>query len=462
MDQNETITPAMHLEGQKTTPNYSNIEDTTQWAINEPDQCDQLINLIDETSQATEVNEPTNESVDGPVNEPVNEPVNGPAIQPQIPIPSYLKFPQTSNHNSLLMYLGRRMTKKETRLVKGYRNEQFFNKMLNRLHTIAESKGYLKITYLTLMDGNCMFESLAHHIGHGITYRKLRQIVANYMLLFKDYKGFIPNTDISLREMFEPTNEIEYVRLRTWNDDDNDITYYKYTYDIMCQDIANVDSWERLPAQLILLVISFVFKLRINILNSEGFSNVIDAYEQSGQIDKMAKMDNINDVYLGQLGEEHYVPIDIVDPAGIVDNNRLYYTKFEVGYKKWAEQVESMKIEDYRRQQQEGERIRMRLKEYTRQRDESRFDHRNGYDHGYDHGHGYMYANRYPDDYDNEHDTERLQREFDERRDYLKWRGYYDNDPRKLEEFVRHNDDEEIYDYDEDIHDLDVKFGNIQ
>ena len=108
----------------------------------------------------------------------------------------------------------------------------------------------------------------------------------------------------------------------------------------MCQDLSNLSCWSRLPTQLILLVISYLYKIEIIIINSNlGHETTINAYESI----KIGI--TIDKVYLGHIGESHYVPIDILQENK--EFEPLFYTDAKTNLTKWGSHLESLKIKEY-------------------------------------------------------------------------------------------------------------------
>lgn len=205
-------------------------------------------------------------------------------------------------------------SKKEKELADDFRSEMFMNQQLHKLHTICRKKNLI-IPKLTNLDGNCLFESLIYH-GIAEKIGDLRLFLAKLMLLYKNDKNFLPNITESMAEMFEHINEILYVKYET----DNANHYCHYTYDVMCHDLANMYSWKRLPTELILMVISFVFNLKIVILNSlSEYENVIFITNDTSE------ENNPKIIYLGIINDLHYVPIGQKDSSGNLDYKEIYY-----------------------------------------------------------------------------------------------------------------------------------------
>lgn len=233
-----------------------------------------------------------------------------------------MNFPRTLKMTVWEQYLGRKLKKKEKELFSDMKSETSMNKMLKDLHEKVNSQG-LYVPELTKPYGNCMFESLVYH-NLMPDEDSLRNLVSLMMLKFADHKNFFPNQEESLREIFNFSNEITHVYCS------NDECFYKYTYETMCCDIVCDYSWTRLPTQLILLVISFLFKINIKIIDSStGYEFNVNSYENTTEQDK------INVIYLGHFDELHYVPLDVYQNV-INGPMQLYYHEEESNFYKWA------------------------------------------------------------------------------------------------------------------------------
>ena len=88
------------------------------------------------------------------------------------------------------------------------------------------------------------------------------------------------------------------------------------------------------------MLISYVYKLEIIVLNNMGdYVHKINAY------DSIIEKPELKKIYLGHLGESHYVPIDV-----LADGNELvplFYNKAKQELIKWALFVEDIKIKNY-------------------------------------------------------------------------------------------------------------------
>jgi hypothetical protein len=218
-----------------------------------------------------------------------------------IGISNNMSFPNTLDHDMLEYYLGRALTVEEKSIIYDYTMEEAFNDKLQDVYKFCKSKN-LHAPILTSLAGDCLFESLVY-FGIGKNVGELRKTVSLLLYIFKDYKYLIPDNDMTLKQLFDVTNEIKYVKC-------SDGKFYYYTYDTMCQDVTNMQSWTKLPTQLILMVISYVFKLKIIILNNNGnYENVINTFKPV-KTDDDNNSTKIKTIYLGHVQEAHYFPLD--------------------------------------------------------------------------------------------------------------------------------------------------------
>ncbi len=203
------------------------------------------------------------------------------------------KFPRTLITQVWEEYLNRKLFNKEIQIIEEFRNESYFNAHLANLHLNAKQKN-LFVASLTNLHGNCLFESLQFY-GLCDNIDNMRLSLAYLLYTNRNIKGlFDKNDERTLKEMFNDTNEITHVI------NDNDNLAYKYTFEIMCCDLANSFTWARLPTELIMMLISKLFKIKIIVVHDTGsYVNEID----------MSDCKNPSDVFLGHIGETHYVPL---------------------------------------------------------------------------------------------------------------------------------------------------------
>lgn len=228
----------------------------------------------------------------------------------------------SSNQQVWEYKLGRKLNKKEKDIFFSYNYEIKCNDWVRNLHENA-AKSNLYIPKLTNMDGNCIFESL-EILGVCEDHEKMRKGIAHLLCIFKDHKNLFPNETRTLEQQFNDTNEIEYVMCN------KEHTVYKYTYDVMCQDLASECSWTRLPVEIILMFISLVLNIKFEILSNKNHAYVYTI--------NMAK-DDAQVIHLGHLNEFHYLPL--AQKTGNDDEEICpEYTKHYEIFHNWASYAE--------------------------------------------------------------------------------------------------------------------------
>ena len=243
-----------------------------------------------------------------------------------------LRFPKSFKEFKWISYLSRSLSDSESNILQNFAQERMFNKSIEALHGNCLINN-LRVASLTNMHGNCLFESLMYH-GIGTDIKSFRKGLASLLYFYKDVKNFIPNTDMTLNEMFVMGNEIEYV-CRYHN---SEKIYYKYSYNIMCQDLSNADSWTKLPTEFILRVISYIYKKKIVIVGSNSdYLHIIDSHPESES----------NIIYLGHLGESHYVAVGAI--MSEADYKPVYYNEAKLKFIKWARKMEENVVRRYYR-----------------------------------------------------------------------------------------------------------------
>ncbi len=246
-----------------------------------------------------------------------------------------LDFPRTINVFQWCQYLNRELTGQEKLLFHNVKMEKMMNMQLEQLSEKLKEKG-MEISMITELDGNCLFNSLSS-LGIGKDSDELRKGISYLMTIFKDYKNFFPDQQESLQELFVNFNEIELVHCK------EDHRFYKYTYDIMCQDLNNTCNWTRLPTQLILMFISKLFNINISVIHDNGFeSNIF-----------MGNSDAFT-IYLAQLSESHYLPVDKIGE----EPRNLSYDNSKTVFLQWAHRQAIMKkVRENQSQQEKKEQV---------------------------------------------------------------------------------------------------------
>lgn len=243
-----------------------------------------------------------------------------------------LDFPRTINMFQWTKYLNRELNNEEKGLFNNVRIEKILNMQIEKINENIK-KNDLEISYLAPLDGNCLFESFSK-LGIGNNSDELRKAICYLMIIFKDYKNFFPDQTETISELFTTFNEIEYVHCK------QDSRIYKYTFDVMCQDLYEACNWSRLPTQLILMFVSKIFNLNIIIVQESGFEHNICM----GDKDAMT-------IHLAHLSECHYMPIDKVVEKG--KYRELEFEECKNVFLKWAMHQAFMKKQNELEEKQE-------------------------------------------------------------------------------------------------------------
>ncbi|AYV83532.1 MAG: hypothetical protein Hyperionvirus8_16 [Hyperionvirus sp.] len=232
-------------------------------------------------------------------------------------------YPETLNVAQWQSYLGRKITDEEYSILAAVRDEKEYNRELIKLHNIVKDRA-LYIPMLTARNGNCLFESL-QIIGLCEDHNNFRKYLAHMLYLFRDHKNLFRGDARSLFEMFNDTNEVEIVLCV------EEQKLYKYTYETMCQDFASGYSWTRLPTQIILQFMSALMNIRFQIYsNLNDFVHVLDV--------NLPK-DDPYVIFLGHIGEQHYVPLAI-RIGREYENNCPRYDHAQRDFIMWADLME--------------------------------------------------------------------------------------------------------------------------
>lgn len=197
--------------------------------------------------------------------------------------------------NKQLRTINSKLTRKEIELFENVRNEKENNDLIKKIYQYALKDG-LYIPKLSSLSGNCMFESM-EYVGLCKNYNEFRKSIAILFFLFGECENVIPGNNMKLKDIFKQINNIEYVYCKNTN------LLYQYTYYTMCSDMFNDGSWCRLPTELILMLISIFFKVKIHIYHDNGYitticNNILNNSD-----------DQYDNIYLGLLDEHHYIPL---------------------------------------------------------------------------------------------------------------------------------------------------------
>ena len=170
--------------------------------------------------------------------------------------------------------------------------ESELEKMINKLKKNCEKNGY-GISKITNLNGDCFFEVLVHNeLAESIP--NIRKMVAALFISFKNVTGFFDCfPDDTLEQMFNKFSTNNKTKIITGD-------YVDYSFDVMCGDLICKGSWNKLPAHLMMMVISKCFNVKFVIINSE-IDNVLTIDE--------SKKDDTKEIGLGFLPEFHYIGI---------------------------------------------------------------------------------------------------------------------------------------------------------
>jgi hypothetical protein len=222
------------------------------------------------------------------------------------------------------MYIGRDLHHQERDILIDYNIEKSINKALAKIYEQCKTAEDMYIPMLPEMDGDCLFKSLKM-LNIGDTVSSLRKGLAHIMVMYADHP-LIPSFGCGLREQYnifcDVDDEHKFVRC------EKDKSYYQYSYDVMCQDLANKHSWSRLPANLILTCISYLFKKKIRIIDGSEHINVINAYES------IEDGPELGVITLARINNNHYFPVDKLDDDEVMEP--MFYSDAKECYEKWA------------------------------------------------------------------------------------------------------------------------------
>lgn len=242
--------------------------------------------------------------------------------------PYYVDYPRTVSHKQWSRYIGRKLTKNEKKMLDNVKYTVETNNKLNNLYTNCDKHGYY-VPFLTKLNGDCIFESLSY-LGYG-NAEDIRKGIANIMYLYKDYKNFIEGSDDTLLNMFNIINVRNgnlYVQGETSG------IIYKYNYDVMCVDLCCNSSWEYLPTELILMVISRIYKLNIKIIDDEEGNELVGNVNAFNNSNSNIELETI---YLGHLIENHYLPLK--KKENDMTYRKLKYKKTIDYFHKWGRKL---------------------------------------------------------------------------------------------------------------------------
>lgn len=224
--------------------------------------------------------------------------------------------------------LGRNLRKKEVQIIRNARFEVKMNGMIDDINNHVKSKG-LCIPILTVDDGNCLFHSLYYHLYPNSkrdlkgSIDSFKQTICKMLLFYKTMENFVPDQEMSLEKLFPFHNEIENVYCYA------NKKVYKYNYDAMCIDLISNNGWKRINTELLLTTLSIGLNIKFKIYHSNEHVTIICPLEK----------ENTKTIFLTQLGECHYIPLDIINPD--VPYECPYYYDDIKKFESWADEIEA-------------------------------------------------------------------------------------------------------------------------
>jgi len=243
-------------------------------------------------------------------------------------------YPTTPDIDLWESFLNRNLTQDEKTRLLDVIMENDINNQLKSLHRNIFASGSYIISKLTKLAGNCLFESLSS-LDYGSPY-EIRKNISAIMLLVRAQQDFFPKLDISPEQIFNNGNYIPSVYVKSENE------MYAYNYDMMIIDLNNNYSWTRVPTELVLMVISRIYQVKIKIFhNKTQYVNIINVW------DGIIPDDEIDEIHLGHINEEHYVPVVEID-EDIKNNFDIYseyikkvpqYTEAKNKFNNWAKNL---------------------------------------------------------------------------------------------------------------------------
>lgn len=220
-------------------------------------------------------------------------------------------------------YLRRKLTREEKYIITSVPAEIMDNIRIKKFHEKLIKIGCY-IPSITENYGNCMFESLGvHGLGDNnsniIPHKLLRFNLASILDITRDLDNFFPNLSLSSEQIFTNANEIELVLVQKHTNNQQKIEIlYEYTFDLMLADLNTNHSWTRLPTELILMVVSRIYQVKILIHNNNNdYISKINVWED------IIPDDQLQTIRLGHINEEHYIPIFELAPEMINDSEYL-------------------------------------------------------------------------------------------------------------------------------------------
>lgn len=226
--------------------------------------------------------------------------------------------------NEQLKKVNSKLTDKTIELFDAVSFDHKLNCGIKKIYDKGKDFG-LHIPELTTIVGNCLFESLESvlkTIGINIKHNVLRKSIATVFYLMGDCKNFASN-GLTIKDMFTFSNDIKHVYCNITK------KLYLYTFETMCVDLYSEKSWTRYQTHFILIMVSLLFKIKINIFFSS--QHITEICHSS-----IVNDETVGNVYLGNIDELHYIPL-------VKNNSNKPECKFYVNhiekFHKWAQKV---------------------------------------------------------------------------------------------------------------------------
>lgn len=219
------------------------------------------------------------------------------------------QFPQNINLGNWNQYLDycNGINQETVYVMNMVKQEKRFNLILNRIYNKCRSDEdtYFYTSLLTPEDGNCLFHALVDN-GIGKDHMSLRRGLAYIMYLFKSRKDFFDNPSMndSFEDLFACYNEIQIVYSKKQD------KAFKFNYDLMCYDMAGDTNFSSTLTELLLMVISQLYKVEFKVYHSNGTHDYVSEVSAWKHLkDEERKEKKIRTVYLGQMEEMHFISI---------------------------------------------------------------------------------------------------------------------------------------------------------
>ena len=237
-------------------------------------------------------------------------------------------------------YLNRELTLKEKNILLDVVVEKDLNNCIKGLQQNILAHNCF-IPKLTNNNGNCLFESLSI-LGYGDNNLDIepqimiRKNLSSMLLYMRDFEDFFPNVNMTPEEIFNNTNEVEFVKNNKTGE------AYVYNYDMMICDLRTNYSWERLPTELILMSISRIYQVKILIYhNKTQYVNEVNVWKG------IISDESLDIIRLGHINEEHYIPVlklddelcDDIETIHTISKIKIKYDTKKINYNEWAKSI---------------------------------------------------------------------------------------------------------------------------